>query len=85
MKIFVTGTGIISALGTGTGATLQSLLSGESGIDVIRHLSTGHKEFPAGEVALPNEDIARMLGVGYPENGLRTVLLGITAAREAVS
>lgn len=82
--ILVTGAGIISALGTGVDATLQSLLKGESGIGQITHLTTGHKEFPVGEVAMSNEEMSRILGAGYPENGLRTVLMGIIAAKEAV-
>ena len=83
-RIFVTGCGIISALGVGTDATLRALLSCESGIGPLRHLATTHDEFPVGEVELSNSEMAEMLGVGYPEEGLRTVLLGIIAAREAV-
>lgn len=84
-KVFVTGAGIISALGVGSGATLQSLLNGESGICRITHLKTEHEEFPVGEVALSNAEMSRMLNVGYPEDGLRTVLMGIIAAKEAVT
>lgn len=82
--MFVTGAGIISALGVGSEATLQSLFKGESGIGRVTHLPTEHNEFPVGEVAMSNDEMSRMLDVGYPENGLRTVLMGIIAAREAV-
>lgn len=84
-KIFVTGAGIISALGVGEEATLQSLLKGESGIGKISHVQTEHKEFPVGEVQLSNAEMSRMLNVGYPINELRTVLMGIIAAKEAVA
>lgn len=84
-KVFVTGAGIISALGVGSEATLQSLLRGESGIGKITHLDTEHEEFPVGEVALSNAEMSQMLNVGYPIEGLRTVLMGIIAAKEAVS
>ncbi len=84
-KILITGAGIVSALGCGTKATMQALLKGESGIGAIRHLQTEHTGFPVGEVAMSNEEMTELLGVGYPENGLRTVLLGIIAAREAVN
>ena len=84
-KVFVTGAGIISALGVGIEATLQSLLNGESGIGRITHLETEHEEFPVGEVALSNAEMSRMLNVRYPSEGLRTVLMGMIAAQEAVS
>lgn len=82
-KVFVTGAGIISALGNGTDATLKALLSGRSGIGHIRHLATEHREFPVGEVKLSDAEMSRMLDAHYPVDGLRTVLLGIIAAREA--
>lgn len=84
-KIFVTGAGIISALGVGLEATLQSLLKGKSGIGRITHLQTEHEEFLVGEVALSNAEMSRMLNVSYPEDDLRTVLMGIVAAREAIA
>lgn len=84
-KVFVTGAGIISALGVGIEATLKSLLSGKSGIGRITHLKTEHEEFPVGEVALSNAEMSRMLNVAYPIDGLRTVLMGIIAAKEAVA
>lgn len=84
-KVFVTGAGIISALGVGLDATLQSLLKGKSGIGRITHLQTEHEEFPVGEVALSNAEMSRMLNVSYPEDDLRTVLMGIVAAREAIA
>ncbi len=84
-KVFVTGAGIISALGVGLEATLHSLLNGESGIGRITHLETEHEEFPVGEVALSNSEMSRMLNVSHPIDGLRTVLMGIIAAKEAVA
>ncbi len=84
-RVLVTGAGIISAIGVGVESTLQSLLKGESGISPIAHLDTEHSEFPVGEVKLSNIELSRMLGCGYPESELRTVLLGTAAAREAVA
>lgn len=83
-KVFVTGAGIISALGVGIETTLDALLKGESGIGKITHVQTEHEEFPVGEVTLSNAEMSRMLNVGYPIDGLRTVLMGIIAAKEAV-
>ncbi len=84
-RVVVTGVGIVSALGAGVDATFRSLRNGESGVGEIVHLDTGHDEFPVGEVAMSNREMALSLGVGYPSDGLRTVLLGIMAAREAVA
>lgn len=84
-KVFVTGAGIISALGVGKDATLQALIKGESGIGKISHIQTEHEEFPVGEVSLSNAEMSRMLNVGCPINELRTVLMGIIAAKEAMS
>ena len=84
-EIFVTGAGIISALGIGTKETLDSLLKGQSGLGKITHLSTTHSHLPVGEVSLTNEEMSRILNASYPVSELRTVLMGIIAAKEAVS
>lgn len=83
-KVFVTGFGIVSALGVGTAATLDSLLKGESGIGKLVHLETEHNELPVGEVKLTNEQMSQILGLDAPYTELRTVLLGVIAAREAM-
>ena len=83
-RVLVTGAGVVSACGVGVEAVWQSLLRGESHVGRIRHLDTEHREIPVGEVALSNAEMADMLGVGYPHSGLRSVLLGIVAAREAL-
>lgn len=83
-KVYVTGTGIISAIGVGKNATLQSLLNEESGIMPMAYLNSAHTGLPVGEVKMSNDEMSRTLEVSYPANGLRTVLLGIFAAKEAV-
>lgn len=83
-QVFVTGIGIISALGVGINATLKSLQRGESGIGKLLHLDTEHDYLPVGEVKLSNADMAQMLNLAYPFDELRTVLLGIIAAKEAI-
>lgn len=84
-KVFVTGAGMISAIGVGLDETLNSLITGKSGIEKIVHLNTEHKDLPVGEVKCSNAKLSQILGTGFPESELRTVLLGIMAAREAVS
>lgn len=83
--MYVTGAGIISAIGNGVKATTDSLLRGESGIAPITHLATEHNMLPVGEVKMSNAEMSQMLDLSYPENELRTVMLGIIAAREAIS
>lgn len=83
-RVLVTGSGIISAIGVGVDATLESLLAGKSGIGKVAHTATEHAEFPVGEVHLSNAEMARMAEVSSPADSLRTVLMGIIAAREAV-
>lgn len=83
-RIFVTGAGIVSALGRGVEATYRALLHGDSCIGPVRHLHTEHTEFPVGEVDMSNEEMACLLGVTRPVSSLRTVMMGILAAREAV-
>lgn len=85
VKVCVTGAGVISALGVGVEATFQSLMRGESGLGKLTHLQTEHEEFPVGEVVLSDAEMSSMLRVGHPIDGLRTVLMGIIAAKEAVS
>lgn len=84
-KVFVTGLGVISALGIGVEATLDSLRRGETGIGKLTQLETEHNYLPVGEVKLSNDDMAQMLSLGYPYDELRTVLMGIIAAKEAIA
>lgn len=83
-RILITGAGIVSALGIGMEDTYRALLRGDSCIGKIRYLQTEHTEFPVGEVPMSNEEMACLLGASYPVSALRTVMMGILAAREAV-
>jgi 3-oxoacyl-[acyl-carrier-protein] synthase-1 len=83
-RIYITGTGIVSAIGNNVEATLQSLLAGKSGISDIKYLKTAHTEFPVGEVKMSNEQM--MLFLQIPENQIttRTSLMGMLAVKEAL-
>ena len=84
-RIFVTGIGIISAIGLNAGQTLDSLKKGRSGVGPIIHLDTIFKgELPVAEVKLSNRGLAEICGVAEAELVTRTTLLGLIAAREAV-
>jgi 3-oxoacyl-[acyl-carrier-protein] synthase-1 len=87
-KVYITGIGMISAIGQNITQCLDSLLHGKHGIGPITHTETIHKEvFPVGEVKLTNTELRILAGV--PENSTkrmtRTALLGIVAAKEALN
>lgn len=84
-KVFVTGIGIISSIGTGVDETLIAIESSASGIGSIKNLETFYKDkLPAAEVKLTNEELADIAGVEKGKLYTRTALLGIIAAKEAV-
>jgi 3-oxoacyl-[acyl-carrier-protein] synthase-1 len=83
-RVFVTGIGMISAIGHNAREALDSLKNGRSGIGAIRILETIHKdEIPAGEIPLTNLQLAEILGITDLSFYTRTAMLGMIAAREA--
>lgn len=83
--IVVTGTGIVSAIGTNTPEVARALLADTNGIAPVRFLETQHRQMPVGEVKLSNEDLAQRLGVHCTAQTSRTMLLGTLALREALA
>lgn len=83
-RIAVTGIGLISALGIGAEQNLHALRNKYCGIAPVRYLSTSLRDIPVGEVDATNEELASKLGISYPGSELRSVLLGVAAAREAM-
>ena len=83
-QIWITGYGIVSAIGVGKEATLRSLLASETGIAPLRYLKTEHHEFPVGEVKLSDEEMMEMVGADPKKPHNRTALMGILALREAL-
>lgn len=84
MSLQITGTGIISAIGNGTGQTLMNLLDKKHGISSIRYLQTIHKEIPCGEVKYSNGQLRSMLGIGNNTEFSRSAMLGAIAVRQAM-
>jgi 3-oxoacyl-[acyl-carrier-protein] synthase-1 len=83
-RVFVTGIGIISAIGHNAAGVLDSLRRGRSGIGPITILDTIHREgLLAGEIRLTNRQLASMAGITDLSFHTRTALLGMIAAREA--
>ncbi|MDB4285712.1 beta-ketoacyl-[acyl-carrier-protein] synthase family protein [bacterium] len=84
-RVYVTGIGMISAIGENIIESLTSLHAGKTGIGEIRFLPTRHKgSLPVGEVGYSYEALCQMAAVPLEENFPRTALLGILAAREAL-
>lgn len=84
-KIYITGVGIISAIGKDVDETLLSLLQGKTGIREINYLQTIHKsDFVSGEVKHTNAELAALSDYQVGSEISRTALLGITAARQAL-
>jgi len=83
-EVWITGTGVISALGCGKEAMLKAFESRRSGVGKIRHLITEHTEFPAGEVDFSNDELKQMFGIPLSKPFLRSSLLAIPAIGEAL-
>lgn len=84
-KIFITGLGVISAIGTNVAESLDALTHQRSGIGTLRHLHTRHQQtLPAGEVNLTDQQLIERCGLPAEIKTTRTALLGLIAAREAV-
>jgi 3-oxoacyl-(acyl-carrier-protein) synthase len=80
---FIAGMGIVSAIGNGLLANLQSLSNEKAGIGEMKWLQSIHKgELPVGEVKSSNEDLASACGL--PVHLPRTALLSYVAAYEAL-
>lgn len=83
-KVFVTGIGIISAIGRNVPECLDSLMKSRHGITPVTLLDTIHKDFPLGEIKLTNHHLCEIAGVSFDESWTRTALLGLIAAKEAL-
>ncbi|MEI6766136.1 MAG: beta-ketoacyl-[acyl-carrier-protein] synthase family protein [Bacteroidota bacterium] len=84
-RVFVTGAGIISAIGSGITETFDALCKGTSGIHPIKLLQTVHNNLPAGEVPFTNDELALMAGLSTSMGFTRTTLLAVAAAKQALS
>lgn len=83
-KIYVTGAGIVSAIGVGKAETLASLMAGKTGIREMRYLSSCHRDIPVGEVPCSNQEMMQRLGIADDLRLTRTALIGRLALREAL-
>ncbi|MEI6569543.1 MAG: beta-ketoacyl-[acyl-carrier-protein] synthase family protein, partial [Verrucomicrobiota bacterium] len=85
-KVYITGIGIICAIGNNVEETLQSLLAEKSGIGEITLFNTMHKGIiPMAEVKMTTEALLNEAGQQGSRNFTRTALLGMKAAKEALA
>ncbi len=78
----ITGLGIVSALGIGAKHHYNQLRSGVVGIG---HYRSGTDFLYAGRVSFTNRQLSEMCSVTFSEYTSRTSLLGLLAAKEALS
>ena len=83
MEVWITGAGIISAIGNNKTETLEALRSHRSGIAPVSYLQTEHQGVPVGEVRMSDEQMKDLLGI-CEEPTTRTALMGIIAMKEAL-
>lgn len=86
MNIYVTGMGMMSAIGNNVSEALDSLLNSRSGIAPITILNTRHQaDFVLGEVKMTDQDLREKVQVSSDRHATRTTLLGLFAAQEALN
>lgn len=85
-RVFITGMGMITAIGDNVAGNLQSLRSQQTGLGYTRHLETIYKEIlPVAEVVHTTVQLSEMAGVAGIEGYTRTTLLGLIAMKEALA
>lgn len=84
-RVYVTGMGIISAIGFNVAENLHSLKTSIHGIGKLENFESIHSEtLPVGEIKLSNKQLAKLLDTKIGDDFSRTALLGMIAAKEAV-
>ena len=83
-RVYITGLGMISAIGNNVPESFLSLSQSKTGIGKINHLTTRYKdEFLAGEIKLSNADLADLVKDNNPALN-RNSYIAMLAAKEAV-
>lgn len=84
-RVFVTGVGIVSAIGVDKDETLNSFYHLKTGIGKLTLFKSVHDNIPVGEVHRSNEELAELAGVQI-KKGIytRNALLALIAAKQAV-
>jgi 3-oxoacyl-(acyl-carrier-protein) synthase len=84
-RVFVTGVGIISAIGNGTEETLESFRQLKSGIGRLSLFQSTHDDIPVAEVKIDNAGLAMLTNTDIQRNPCtRNTLLALVASAQAV-
>ncbi len=83
-EIYITGAGIVSAIGIGKAETLDALRNRRTGVAPVRYLQTTHTGLPVGEVKFANGELREMSQLMPSDAFIRSSLLAIPAVREAM-
>ncbi|QHS60583.1 beta-ketoacyl-[acyl-carrier-protein] synthase family protein [Chitinophaga agri] len=84
-RVFITGMGMITAIGDDVAENLRSLRAQQSGLGYTQQLQTIYKEvLPVAEVKHTTPGLSEIAGVAGQEGYTRTALLGLIAMREAL-
>jgi 3-oxoacyl-(acyl-carrier-protein) synthase len=84
-RVFVTGVGIISAIGNGTEETLNSFRNLKTGIGKLSVFESIHSGIPVAEVKYNNSDLKSLAGVSHHSIHTRNTLLALIASAQAVN
>jgi 3-oxoacyl-(acyl-carrier-protein) synthase len=84
-RVFITGFGIISAIGNNAEENRHALKNNKHGFGRIETFETAHQEsIPACEIKITDEDLNTKVGVKIQQGFSRTALLGLLAVKEAI-
>jgi len=83
MKIFITGMGLITAIGNNVEENLHSLVNGKGGISTVEGIPEIRKNFLGGQVKMLNSELSTLAGASEFKEVHRSTLLGLVAAKEA--
>ena len=85
-RVFITGLGIISALGDGKDQTRQALMTGKTGIKKAELLDSNYRnDFPFGEIPFTTETLLERAGILNEKGISRTEVLAIIAVHQAIT
>lgn len=86
MRVFITGIGAVSCIGSNVSEMLDSLRAEKHGIGRVTLLQTAHADtLPCGEVKITDAELMAELGMSPDKKITRTALLAIKAAKEALA
>lgn len=85
-RVFITGVGVISALGNGWNETRSNLKAGKTGISEANHFKTRYvKEFPFGEIDQTTDQLISKVSGQLYDGISRTEVLALIALNQAIS